>query len=98
MLDNNKLIVALFCTALVLGTALVLVSTAGKPAPAYGGSMVQQGGDYTMTVSRLTEAQEMVWLLDARSGMIGLYQYDLQSKALELRATIGVEDVRAAVR
>jgi len=96
--SENTGIMILTCTAVVLLVVLSLVQVGSGPSVVLAGSMQDRGGDYSATVARLSEDQEAVWILDCRNATIGIYQYDISSKRLELRQTFTLEQVRAATR
>ena len=96
--NPNTTIMILTCTALALVAILALMNSTTTPSDVFAGSMQESGGDYIVTAAQLSADQEAVWVLDARSKMIGIYQYDVSTGKLELRRTLSLDAVLASAR
>ena len=91
-------IMILMITALALVAVLALMNSTGGPADVWAGGTQESGGDYIVTVAQLSSGQQAVWILDARSRMIGIYQYDVSTERLELRRTLSLETILSTAR
>lgn len=95
---DNTLIMVLICSAVVLLVVLCLVTLNSGPQIAVAGSMQDRGGDYSITVARLSQGQETVWVLDCRNETVGVYLYDNGSRRLELQRRFPLSTVQTATR
>jgi len=86
---RNLPIAVLAVTAAVLLLGLVVVDSLNRPV-VYAGSMQGSGGDYAATIMRLSDSEEVLWIIDARSRVAGVYEYDSNSGRLVLRDQINV--------
>jgi len=89
----NTSIIALAASALVLAVILAVIHLAVLPRTAVADNVQSSGGDYNMVAARVTTGDEAVWVLDARSRTVGIYQYDNNSQSLELRRTFSLQAV-----
>jgi len=94
---KNILIASLSTSALVLIALLVLIQVFTSPQPAMAIGQ-EKGGDYAVTLARMANGEEALWVLDARSRNVGIYQYDTQTRRVELRRTFPLAQAQAAVR
>ena len=91
---DSKNILIVILTVSAVGLAIVLaILTVFSPAVARAGGQVT-GGDYVVTTAKLTTGGDAVWILDSRSRNVGVYQYDLATKRVELRRVIPVAQLQ----
>lgn len=96
MNKQNVAIVGLLALALVLTWVWSVMPGDLTTNAALAGSMQASGGDYTITVARLSEGQEAIWLIDGRNQTLGVYTFDTRSKELSLEKTLSLSEVSAA--
>ena len=70
--NQNTSILMLICTALLMLAVLTVLDSNNDSTLDFAGSMQDRGGDYSITVARLSEGQETVWVLDSRHRTIGI--------------------------
>lgn len=90
MEKKDYLIMIMMVLSVVL-LAILFFTDNFQPKIVYAGSMCASGGDYIATVSTTSSSEEVLWILDCRSKIAGIYQYDPGSKMVELRALVRVE-------
>lgn len=81
---KNTLILGLTASAMVLMGLLALIQLFYIPQNTFAVGQ-QNGGDYVVTTSRTANGEEALWVLDARTRNIGIYQYDNSLRQLVLR-------------
>ncbi len=87
MNNQNFTIGVLTVTATILLVGLILMGTIGqRPAQAFG--QLDRGGDYVMVTSQWLNGRELLWVLDGRSQVLGMYHFEPRRARLELVDTI----------
>ncbi len=87
---KNITIISLVATAFALMILLVLIQLYTKPQVVMAGGMQARGGDYCATISQTASDEEALWVLDSRSKTVGIYQYDNNTRRIELRKTFPI--------
>jgi hypothetical protein len=92
---KNLLITSLSTSALVLMGILVLIQMFANPQPVIAVGQ-EKGGDYAVTISRMANGEEALWVLDARNRTVGIYQYDTATRRVELRRVFPIAQAQVA--
>jgi hypothetical protein len=87
MNNQNLAIGILSVTATILLVGLILLGTMTQQE-AKGFAQIDRGGDYIMLTSQFRSSKELLWILDARSQIMGMYYFDPQRVRLELVGTL----------
>ncbi|MBN1344787.1 MAG: hypothetical protein JXQ73_18990 [Phycisphaerae bacterium] len=87
MNQQNFVIGVLSVTATILLVGVILLGTAGQHE-AQAMSQVDKGGDYILLTSLWRSNAELLWVLDGRSQILGLYYFEPRRARLELADTI----------
>ena len=94
-MDNRNLAIAvLSLTAVVLLVGLAILSA--LPPAAMASGMTAQGGDYVLTVGRLTTNQELVYAVDASANKLIVYGFDGNRNEIGVIQGIDLEEMRQA--
>lgn len=80
--SKNLAIGILSTTAVILLVGLLIIQS--RPEPAYGFGMNAQGGDYLVTTGQLDSAQELLYVIDARSGQLLAYRFDMSRQQISI--------------
>lgn len=83
MNQQNFAIGILSVTATILLVGILLMGTLA-PQEAQGYAQIDRGGDYVMLTSQWRLSDEVLWILDGRSQMLGLYYFNPDRARLEL--------------
>ncbi len=87
MNQQNFTIGILTVTATILLVGILLMGTlTPREAQAFG--QADRGGDYVMLTSQWRLSDEVLWILDGRSQVLGLYYFQPDRARLELVDTI----------
>lgn len=94
--SKNFAIGVLATTAVILLVGVILLHS--LPAPAQASGMAAWGRDYVfMTVGRVQQGEQQVYVVDAARSRMNLYSYDLSRKEIRLDQSISLEDMRKFV-
>ena len=80
--SKNLAIGILSTTAVILLVGLLIIQS--RPEPAYGFGMNAQGGDYLVTTGQLDSSQELLYVIDARSGQLLAYRFDMSRQQISI--------------
>ncbi len=92
---KNILIASLSTSALILMAVLVLIQIFAVPQPVMAVGQ-EKGGDYAVTISRMANGEEALWVLDARTQTMGIYQYDTSTRRVEVRRVFPLAQAQVA--
>ncbi len=93
MNQQNFAIGVLTVTATVLLVGLLLMGTLSQQE-AKGYAQIDRGGDYVMVTGQWRTEHEVLWVLDGRSQVLGLYWFEPRRSRLELIDTIELRRAR----
>ena len=93
MNNQNFTIGVLTVTATILLVGVILMGTIGQQR-AQAFSQIDRGGDYVMVTSQWRSQHELLWVLDARSQVLGLYFFEPRRARLELVDTMALGEQR----
>jgi hypothetical protein len=85
--NQNLAIAVLTVTATILLVGVLLLGTLSQQQ-AQAASQVDRGGDYVLLTSQWRTQYELLWVLDARSQVLGMYYFAPRAARLELIDTI----------
>lgn len=74
METKNFAIGVLSVTAVVLLVGLLVIHA--RPEPAYGAGMVTAGGDYVLVVGKVSQTEEILYVIDGAAQKLGVYAFD----------------------
>ena len=91
MNNQNFAIGVLTVTATILLVGLVLMGTISQQQ-AQAFSQIDRGGDYILLTSQWRAEHELLWVLDARAKVLGMYHFEPRRSRLELIDVISLVD------
>ncbi len=83
MNHQNMIIGVLTVTATILLVGLILLGTLTQQ-PAHAVGQNDRCGNYLMATGQWNGNRELLWILDAKSGNLGMYYFDSQRARIEL--------------
>lgn len=81
-------------TAVILLVGVLLMQA--SPGAVYASGMTESGGDYTMTVGKLTANEELLYVVDSVQQKLGVYRYDAQRGGIILIEQHSLKEMRGA--
>lgn len=92
MIDTrNFAIGTLSVTAVVLLTALIIISQLPAPRPAMAFGEVASGGDYFMFSGQIQNSNELVYVIDTAVKQLNVYGVDSSSRGIMLIQRLDLE-------
>ncbi len=91
--SRNVSIGVLAATAAVLFVGLMLIQS--RPGPAWADGMTVSGGEYTLAVGGLNQAdEEYVYVLDASAQKMIVYRFDAMKQQIEIVTGVDLAKIR----
>jgi hypothetical protein len=78
-------------TAVILLSALVLLSQLPAAQPAFGIGQVMAGGDYIMLSGQLQQSSELLYVVDVAVNQLNVYGYDQNRGGLRIVQKINLK-------
>ncbi len=95
--SKNLTIGVLATTATILFVGLVLLHAIPSPAQASGMGACSRDYGLCLSVGRIQQGEQQVFVIDAAGSRMNAYSYDLSRKEIRLDQTISLEDMRRFV-
>lgn len=89
---KNFTIGVLSTTAAILFVGVLIVGS--RPAVVHASGMTASGGAYSLTVGRLTSAEEMLYVIDAAGEKMLTFSFDSGRKSIKPIQAVSLAEVR----
>ncbi len=94
-MDNRNFAIGILSTtAVILLVGFFLVSS--RPDPVYAAGMEASSGNYTMVVSQLSDAEEMLIVIDSTAAKMGTFSYEPARRSIVPIQLIDLNAMRKA--
>ena len=90
--SKNFAIGVLSTTAMILLVGLLIIST--RPDPAYASGMTATSGNYSLTVGRISPAEEVLYVIDTSQEKLLTYSFDTGRRSIVPIQIIDLNQVR----
>ncbi|HNQ21961.1 MAG TPA: hypothetical protein PKK06_02595 [Phycisphaerae bacterium] len=92
--SRNITIGVLTITAVILLVGVLTLNV--RPEPALAAGMAAQGGDYVLTVGRVTTNDELLYAIDSSANKLVVYRFDGNRRQIEPVQTINLKEMQDA--